>query len=86
MQVVASEQEVMSGSVDSKQNLDEADKDLINYMVSSVISLPMQEEERKVKFLSQTIVEQKTITWLLNQFLYSFVFCVFVMTETDGGL
>lgn len=86
MQVVASEQEVMSGSVDSKQNLDETDKDLFNYMVSSVISLPMQEEERKVKFLSQTIVEQKTITWLLNQFLYSFVFCVFVMTETDGGL
>ncbi|XP_056585787.1 sperm-associated antigen 17 isoform X4 [Triplophysa dalaica] len=46
-QLVASEQKVMSGSVESMQNSDETDKDLIHYMVSSVMSLPMQEEDRK---------------------------------------
>lgn len=58
MQLVASEQKVMSGSVESMQNSDETDKDLIHYMVSSVMSLPMQEEDRKVKFLSQTNLKE----------------------------
>ncbi|XP_055023578.2 sperm-associated antigen 17 [Misgurnus anguillicaudatus] len=42
-QVLASEREVMSGSVDSEQ----PDQDQISYMVSSVLRLPISEEERK---------------------------------------
>ncbi|KTF82479.1 hypothetical protein cypCar_00015031 [Cyprinus carpio] len=43
-QVVASEQE---GSVDSEESCDKTDQDLISYMLSSVLSLPQDEEDDK---------------------------------------
>ncbi|XP_042617756.1 sperm-associated antigen 17-like isoform X2 [Cyprinus carpio] len=43
-QVVASEQE---GSVDSEECFDKTDQDLISYMLSSVLSLPQDEEDKK---------------------------------------
>jgi len=47
--VVASEQEVNAGSVDSEEHVDRTDKDLISYMLSSFLSLPLDEEDKKVK-------------------------------------
>lgn len=44
--MVASEQE---GSVDSEESCDKTDQDLISYMLSSVLSLPQDEEDDKVK-------------------------------------
>ncbi|XP_039520361.1 sperm-associated antigen 17 [Pimephales promelas] len=46
-QVVASEQEVNAGSVDSEEHVDRTDKDLIRYMLSSFLSLPLDEEDKK---------------------------------------
>ncbi|XP_048067291.1 sperm-associated antigen 17 isoform X1 [Megalobrama amblycephala] len=46
-QVVASEQEVNAGSVDSEELFDRTDQDLISYMLSSVLSLPEDEENKK---------------------------------------
>lgn len=47
--MVASEQEVNAGSVDSEEHFDRTDQDLISYMLSSVLSLPQDEEDKKVK-------------------------------------
>lgn len=49
--MVASEQEVNAGSVDSEELFDRTDQDLISYMLSSVMSLPQDEEDKKVKCL-----------------------------------
>lgn len=49
--MVASEQE---GSVDSEECFDKTDQDLISYMLSSVLSLPQDEEDKKVKCLHHT--------------------------------
>ncbi|XP_077080311.1 sperm-associated antigen 17 [Siphateles boraxobius] len=46
-QVVASEQEVNAGSVDSEEHFERIDQDLISYMLSSVLSLPQDEEDKK---------------------------------------
>ncbi|CAM4718238.1 unnamed protein product [Leuciscus chuanchicus] len=46
-QVVASEQEVNAGSVDSEEHFDRTDQDLISYMLSSVLSLPQDEKDKK---------------------------------------
>lgn len=49
--MVASEQE---GSVDSRELFDKTDQDLISYMLSSVLSLPQDEEDKKVKSMDYT--------------------------------
>ncbi len=49
--MVASEQE---GSVDSQERFDKTDQDLIRYMLSSVLSLPQDEEDKKVKCMDYT--------------------------------
>ncbi|XDV49401.1 hypothetical protein PO909_018659 [Leuciscus waleckii] len=46
-QVVASEQEVNAGSVDSEEHFDKTDQDLISYMLSSALSLPQDEKDKK---------------------------------------
>ncbi|XP_058641173.1 sperm-associated antigen 17 isoform X2 [Onychostoma macrolepis] len=47
-QVLASEQE---GSVDSQEHFNKTDQDLISYMLSSVLSLPQDEEDKKQDFM-----------------------------------
>ncbi|XP_067270329.1 sperm-associated antigen 17 isoform X2 [Pseudorasbora parva] len=46
-QVVASEQDVNAASVDSEEHFDKTDQDLIRYMLSSVLSLPLDEKHKK---------------------------------------
>lgn len=50
VKVVASEQEVNAGSADSEEHFDRTDQDLISYMLSSVLSLPQDEKDKKVKW------------------------------------
>ncbi|XP_035377914.1 sperm-associated antigen 17 isoform X2 [Electrophorus electricus] len=46
-QVVTAEQEVLSGSNDSEQCSDWSEQELTSYMLSSVLSLPRSEEEKR---------------------------------------
>lgn len=54
--MVASEQE---GSICSEEHFDKTDQDLISYMLSSVLSLPQGEKDKKVKCLDHTSATAK---------------------------
>lgn len=75
--MVASEQE---GSICSEEHFHKTDQDLISYMLSSVLSLPQDEKDKKVKCLDHT---SATAKYAKNGFLNQNLTCL--MAGTDGG-
>ncbi|XP_037391508.1 sperm-associated antigen 17 isoform X1 [Pygocentrus nattereri] len=56
-QVVASEQDTLAGLTDSEQRVDSTDHELTAYMLSSVLTLPWPEQERKKLMEDLGVVE-----------------------------
>ncbi len=85
--MVASEQE---GSVDSQESFKKTDQDLISYMLSSVLSLPQDEEDKKVKCMDYTnasTAEENDSHWVSKSkpnYSFSIIYTC-VMAGFHGG-